>query len=307
MKTTIKKPIIPGVGERMNIAHVQTCSVKYNNMIIKSPVKSIESKYHFDINPMYLVSAFNMTGVMLESYYGPEDECPSSFILSPEDAIRLGNSIIDAANKCAEYNKVLYNRDKMVNMLKSNIEKGYVDTLVIKYHKKCSMEINNPYTHIYNICPIYKEKIKNNHFNFNIPLTITDFTTIDGIDVDPSDLVHGMKDSVYAMFLNCAHYSCLSEEDNEKINEMRKFKIKFVNMRKIIERDYNISVIDNKRNRAKYKEKQKSLLDNAQYAAERDARLAESLKNVPRDKNGRINFTEAVKAMGIKLDFNGKK
>ena len=78
-------------------------------------------------------------------------------------------------------------------------------------------------------------------------------------------------------------------------------------MRKVIERDYNTSVIDNKRNKEKYKENQKLLLNNAQYAAERDARLAKSLKDVPRDKNGRINFTEAVKAMGIKLDFNGKK
>mgnify|MGYP004455262675 CR=1 FL=1 len=307
MKTTIKKPIIPGVGGRMNIPHIQTCSAKYNNMILKSPVKSIESKYYFDVNPMYLVNAFNMTGVMLESYYGPKDESPSSFILSPEDAIRLGNSIIDAANKCAEYNKVLYNRDKMVNMLKSNIEKGYVDTLVIKYHKKCSMEINNPYMHIYNIYPIYKEKIKNNHFNFNIPLSITDFTTVSGENIDLNDLVRGMKSSIYAVFCNRAYYSCLSEEENKKIDEMRKFKIKFVNMRKVIERDYNTSMSDNERNKAKYKEKQKSLLDNAQYAAERDARLAESLKNVPRDKNGRINFTEAVKAMGIKLDFNGKK
>ena len=88
---------------------------------------------------------------------------------------------------------------------------------------------------------------------------------------------------------------------------MRKFKIKFVNIRKIVERDYNLSVIDNKRNKAKYKEKQKSLLDNAQYAAERDVRLSKALKNVSRDKNGSINFIEAVKAMGIKLDFNGKK
>ena len=88
---------------------------------------------------------------------------------------------------------------------------------------------------------------------------------------------------------------------------MRKFKIKFVNMRKVVERDYNTSVDDNMRNKIKYKEKQKSLLNNAQYAAERDARLAETLKYVPRDKNGRINFAEAVKAMGIKLDFNGKK
>jgi hypothetical protein len=307
MKTTIKKPIIPGVGERMNIVHVQTCSVKYNSMILESPIKSIESEYHFDVNPMYLVNAFNMTGVMLENYYGPEDQSHSSFILSPEDAIRLGNSIIDTANKCAEYNKILYNRDKMVNILKSNIEKGYVDTLVIKYHKKCSMEINNPYTHIYNIYPIYKEKIKNNHFNFNIPLTITDFTTIDGTDINPSDLIRGMNDSIYAMFCNRTYYSCLSEEENKKLDEMRKFKIKFANMRKVIERDYNTSVIDNKRNKEKYKENQKLLLNNAQYAAERDARLAESLKDVPRDKNGRINFTEAVKAMGIKLDFNGKK
>ena len=307
MKTTIKKPIIPGVGARMNIAHVQTCSAKYNSMILKSPVKSIESKYYFDVNPMYLVNAFNITGVMLESYYGPKVEGLSSFILSPEDAIRLGNSIIDAANKCAEYNKILYNRDKMVNILKSNIEKGYVDTLVIKYHKKCSMEINNPYTHIYNVYPIYKEKVKNNHFNFNIPLTITDFTTLSGDNINPNDLIRGMKDSIYAMVLNCAHYSCLSEEENKKLDEMRKFKIKFVNMRKIVERDYNLSVIDNKRNKAKYKERQKSLLDNAQYAAERDVRLSEALKNVSRDKNGRINFTEAVKAMGIKLDFNGKK
>jgi hypothetical protein len=307
MKTTIKKPIIPGVGERMNIPHIQTCSAEYNNMILESPIKSIESKYYFDVNPMYLVNAFNMTGVMLESYYGPKDESPSYFILSPEDAIRLGNSIIDAANKCAEYNKILYNRDKMVNMLKSNIEKGYVDTLVIKYHKKCSMEVNNPYTHIYNVYPIYKEKIKNNHFNFNIPLTITDFTTIDGTDINPNDLIRGMKDSIYAMFCNHTYYSCLSEEENKKLDEMRKFKIKFANMRKVIERDYNTSVIDNKRNKEKYKENQKLLLNNAQYAAERDARLAESLKDVPRDKNGRINFAEAVKAMGIKLDFNGKK
>lgn len=307
MKTTIKEPIIPGVGRKMNVPHIQICSTKYNSMILESPIKSIESKYYFDVNPMYLVNAFNMTGVMLESYYGPKDESPSSFILSPEDAIRLGNSIIDTANKCAEYNKILYNRDKMVNILKSNIEKGYVDTLVIKYHKKCSMEINNPYTHIYNICPIYKEKIKNNHFNFNIPLTITDFTTIDGTDINPSDLIRGMKDSIYAMFCNRTYYSCLSEEENKKLDEMRKFKIKFANMRKVIERDYNTSVIDNKRNKEKYKENQKLLLNNAQYAAERDARLAKSLKDVPRDKNGRINFTEAVKAMGIKLDFNGKK
>ena len=88
---------------------------------------------------------------------------------------------------------------------------------------------------------------------------------------------------------------------------MRKFKIKFVNMRKVIERDYNTSVSDNVINKEKYKNQQKTLLRNAQYAAERDARLSKALKDVPRDKNGRINFTEAVKAMGIKLDFNGKK
>ena len=157
-------------------------------MILESPIKSIESKYYFDVNPMYLVNAFNMTGVMLESYYGPKDESPSSFILSPEDAIRLGNSIIDTANKCAEYNKILYNRDKMVNMLKSNIEKGYVDTLVIKYHKKCSMEINNPYTHIYNVYPIYKEKIKNNHFNFNIPLSNIRRKTLSFLSMQQEDL-----------------------------------------------------------------------------------------------------------------------
>ncbi len=307
MKTTIKKPIIPGVGARMNVPHVQTCSAEFKNIILESPIKAIESKYYFDVNPMYLTNAFNMTGVMLESYYGPKDENPSSFILSPEDAIKLGNSIIEAANKCAEYNKILYNRDKMVNILKSNIEKGYVDTLVIKYHKKCSMEINNPYTHIYNIYPIYKEKIKNNHFNFNIPLTITDFTTVGGENFKPNYLIRGMKYSIYAMFCDCEYYSCLSEEENKKLDEMRKFKIKFVNIRKIVERDYNLSVIDNKRNKAKYKEKQKSLLDNAQYAAERDVRLSKALKNVSRDKNGSINFIEAVKAMGIKLDFNGKK
>ena len=307
MKTTIKKPIIPGVGARMNVPHVQTCSAEFKNIILESPIKAIESKYCFNVNPMYLTNAFNMTGVMLESYYGPKDENPSSFILSPEDAIKLGNSIIEAANKCAEYNKILYNRDKMVNILKSNIEKGHVDTLVIKYHKKCSMEINNPYTHIYNIYPIYKEKIKNNHFNFNIPLTITDFTTVDGKNFNPNYLIRDMKISIYAMFCDCAYYSCLSEEENKKLDEMRKFKIKFVNMRKVVETDYNLSVIDNKRNKAKYKEKQKSLLDNAQYAAERDVRLSKALKNVSRDKNGSINFIEAVKAMGIKLDFNGKK
>ena len=307
MKTTIKKPIIPGVGARMNIPHVQTCSAKHNNMILESPIKSIESKYYFDVNQMYLTNAFNMTGVMLENYYGPKDENPSSFILSPEDAIKLGNSIIETANKCAEYNKILYNRDKMVNMLKSNIEKGYVDTLVIRYHKKCSMEVNNPYTHIYNIYPIYKAKIKNNHFNFNIPLTITDFTTVGGENINPNDLIQGMKDSIYAMFCNCPYYSCLSEEENKKLDEMRKFKIKFVNMRKVIERDYNTSVSDNVINKEKYKNQQKTLLRNAQYAAERDVRLSKALKDVPRDKNGKINFTEAVKAMGIKLDFNGKK
>ena len=63
-----------------------------------------------------------------------------------------------------------------------------------------------------------------------------------------------------------------------------------------------------KRNiKKKYKNQQKTLLRNAQIAAERDVRLSKALKDVPRDKNGRINFTEAVKAMGIKLDFNGKK
>ena len=306
MKTTIKKPIIPGVGARMNVPHVQTCSAEFKNIILESPIKAIESKYYFDVNPMYLTNAFNMTGVMLESYYGPKDENPSSFILSPEDAIELGNSIIAAANKCAEYNKILYNRDKMVNILKSNIEKGYVDTLIIKYHKKCSMEVNSPYTHIYNIYPIYKEKIKNNHFNFNIPLSITDFTTQNGTDFKPDELLMVMTTIVENMFGNFLPYSCLSEEENKKIDETRRFKVKFVNVRKIIERDYKTSLSDNKRNRFIYEKKQRALLENAQYAAERDARLSKILKDI-RDKDGKLDFNEAVKAMGIKLDFNGKK
>ena len=304
MKTTIKKPIIPEVRKY----YYGLGEIKHKKMKADSPIKAMGVSYSFSTDPTYLSNPFNPVGVLFEAGYNVEGEESSMFFLSPKDATDLGNSLIEAANKCADYNTVLYNRDKMVNILRKNIERGYVDTLVVKYHKRFSSEINDKYTHIYNIYPIYKKGIVNNHFNFNIPLCITNFTTVNGNNVDPRTLTILMRNTIDAMFRNnIPHYSCLSKEDNDKIAESTKFKIKFVNIRKIVKQDYEYSRLDNMKIKTEYKEKQKKLLNNAQYAAERDSRLSKTLKNVPRDKNGKIDFEAAIKTMGIKMDFNGKK
>lgn len=277
------------------------CEIKlndYTEINTYSPCDGIDCEYNFgvgfsDIN----LSSKDQSVVLTTNYYRSEDY-KSIFFLDPRDAIALGTALIDKANEALNDAIITRNIDKMFSILKNSISKGYVETLVVKYHKDTSSKfIDNPFVHVYNIYPVYKSGIKNNHFNFNMPLAITNFTTNNGENIDKDDIKDIIKNRIESLFKPTADYSCLSEEDNDKINDLRSFKIKLVNFRKIINRDYERSVHDNETIKIRYKENQERLLANAQDRAERSAEISKAISSMPKRADGTIDFNKAMELL----------
>lgn len=264
-----------------------------------SPADGIDSLYNFSVGLSDSNVSSRDQSVILTTNYDNSSEYLSTFFLDPSDAIALGTALIDRGKDALNDAFITRNIDKMVSILRNNISKGYVETLVVKYHKGTSAKyIDNEFVHIYNIYPIYKNGIKNNHFNFNMPLSITDFTTNNGEDISEDDIKDIIKYRINSLFNNEATYSCLSEEDNEKINNLRSFKIKLVGFRKIIDKDYEVSKKRNYTNKIRYKENKERLLANAQDRAERSAEISRIISNTPKRADGTIDFNKAMELLG---------
>lgn len=265
----------------------------------RSPADGIDSLYNFSVGLSDSNVSSRDQSVILTTNYDNSSEYLSTFFLDPSDAIALGTALIDRGKDALNDAFITRNIDKMVSILRNNISKGYVETLVVKYHKGTSAKyIDNEFVHIYNIYPIYKNGIKNNHFNFNMPLSITDFTTNNGEDISEDDIKDIIKYRINSLFNNEATYSCLSEEDNEKINNLRSFKIKLVGFRKIIDKDYEVSKKRNYTNKIRYKENKERLLANAQDRAERSAEISRIISNAPKRADGTIDFNKAMELLG---------
>lgn len=268
------------------------------NIDTHSPCDGIDSLYNFSVGLSDInVSSIDQS-VVLSTNYDRSSDYLSTFFLDPSDAIALGTALIDRANDALNDALITRNIDKTVSILRNNISKGYVETLVVKYHKSTSDKyVNNEFVHIYNIYPIYKDGIKNNHFNFNIPLAITDFTTNNGEDISKDDIKDIIKYRINSLFNNKATYNCLSKEDNEKINNLRSFRIKLVGFRKIINKDYEISKRRNYTNKIHYEDNKKRLLANAQDRAERSAEISKIVSNMPKRADGTIDFNKAMELL----------
>lgn len=263
-----------------------------------SPADGIAALYNFGVGLSDINLSSRDQSVVLTTNYDNSTDYLSTFFLDPSDAIALGTALINRANEALSDAVITRNIDKMFSILKTNISKGYVETLVVKYHKDTSSKyIDNPFVHIYNIYPIYKNGIKNNHFNFNMPLSITDFTTNNGENISEDDIKDIIKYRINSLFNNEATYSCLSEEDNEKINSLRSFKIKLVGVRKVINRDYEKSVHCNECKKINYEETKERLLVNAQDRAERSAEISKLISSMPKRADGTIDFNKAMEIL----------
>lgn len=263
-----------------------------------SPCDNIDCEYNFEVSFSGIDLSNKDQTVVLSSTYDRSNSYKSMFFLDPHDAIVLGTALIDKANEALNDAIVTRNVDKMLSILRNNISKGYVDTVVVKYKKDTSNRyINNQFIHVYNIYPIYKHGIKNNHFNFNIDLNITTFTTVDGEDIDKDNIKSIIIDRIKSLLKPEIYYCCLSEEDNNKLNDFTSFKIKLVNFKKIIEKDYEKSVAYNKSIKVTYKKNKERLLVNAQDRAERSAEIAKVISTMPKRADGTIDFNKAMEIL----------
>lgn len=298
------------------------------------PFFDFDQKYNFTIEPFSKDETPKMDGsnqscVSFSSTYDNKEEYLSRFFLDPDDAITLGSHLIRTGLRCKAYNNPLFVRSDYLDKLLLDIGMGYVDTLIVKYHKKYIPEINydlnynNRFWHLYNIYPIYKYGIKNNHFNFNIPLNITDYTSYTG---ETSNL--SLKDKINRLFgidnvYNIDNMEDLSEEEKEIIKNANnkypglihstnnKIKIKLVNFRKIAKEDMDESIKYNIDAKKKFEEKKEKMLNESVNAVKEreqiNSNIRDLIQSTPVAADGSIDFNKIMEKLVINNDQSNNK
>lgn len=266
----------------------------------KSSANYIKSEYNFVIDSYIGSSDGNDEeyGVILTSTYDNNDDYSSSFFLTPSDAIILGTSLIEKGIFANEYGECIDNLFLMRNTLLTDIQCGYIDTLVIKLHKKRYKLSNDPSVHIFNIYPIYKEGIKNNHFNFNIPLKAINCDS-NGI-IDPkeylSTLFNASDTYISSLGLDEEELKMLYKLNDRipgLINGFSKVKIKLVNCRQEFLKDEQREL----RKLEELKEKQDKLVTDQSYddkSIRNKEALRELIKSTPKKADGSIDFNKIM-------------
>lgn len=277
----------------------------------QSPTFDFDQKYNFRIEPFAIPSSGGTTlgCVEFDSTYDNKDEYLSRFFLDPDDAITLGSHLIRTALRCKAYNTPIIDRDDYMNKLLLDIKLGYVDTLVVKFHKRecpefpTSESYDNYFWHLYNIYPIYRYGIKNGHFNFNIPLNITDYRSYSG-DTSPISLkrkvekafnidstLHVLDDDDAKTLKHLKHkYPTLIAENSKPV------KIKLVNVRKIAKEDMDESIewnIDRKKE-LELKKQANINYGEAEENIDRAAKIRELVKSTPKEADGTIDFNKIM-------------
>ena len=304
----------------------------------QSPMFDFDQKYNFKVEPFPMsnpMTGFNMACVSFDSTYDNKDEFLSKFFLDPEDAITLGSHLIRTALRCRAYNDPILLRDDYFDKLLLDIKLGYVDTLVVKYHKRYVQEFpvqllapysnyHNRFYHLYNIYPIYKDGIKNNHFNFNIPLNITDYTSYTGETPNIS-----LKDKIRKIFDTNIRWTSddIEDKDIEELKRLnsiypgliniptRKLKIKLVNFRKIAKEDMEESIQWNTDRKVQYEKEKEEMtnvsLDEAKERINRSNRIRDLIQSTPKEADGSIDFNKVMQSLvstvGDPVDMNVDK
>lgn len=265
----------------------------------KSSANYIQSEYNFSIDS-YIGSSDNEDecGVVFTSTYDNNDDYSSSFFLTPSDAIKLGKSLIEKAIFAGEYSEYNDNLFVMRNTLLTDIQCGYIDTIVVKLHKKRYKLSNDPSVHIFNIYPIYKEDIQNNHFNFNIPLKAINCDS-SGI-IDPKEYLTTLfnvgETYINSLGLNEDELNLLYKLNNRipgLINGFTKVKIKLVNCRQEFLKDEEREL----RKLEELKKKQEEIITD-QSKDDKSIRnkeaLRELIKSTPKKSDGSIDFNKIM-------------
>lgn len=271
-------------------------------------VSYLTNKYNFvtetvmlDDNTMPYSPGINGTGVYLSTNYDNSEDFESGFYLDPIDALRLGEMLIRRAKESITCNETYNHLDSYMTALFHDINNGYVETLVVKLHRlKSKMHQNNEFVHIYNIYPKYIKSMKNNHFNFNIPMDIsswsgnkspldciTDIFLLDRYVYDVDEIFTEEEKESYYHFLEKYPYLL-------KTTVRHKIKVKFVNCSKVFKEDKEKA--NKLRQEIADKQRKKGLDDTEERILHRENMdaIRRLINTTPKASDGSIDFNAVM-------------
>ena len=253
-----------------------------------SIVEYLTNEYNFSVSPFR--EDDDTYGVVFSNTYDNNEDYKSRFFLSIDDAMKLGQALIDKSIEMKNYNDILVERYRCIERLFDDIYKGRVDTLVVKLHKKKYVLSEDPSYHIFNIYPIYNDKNRiNDHFNFNLPLRIV-YGDYNGIK--------NIKEYVSTLFNLNINYDMYDDSDIEIIKELsdkypglingfKKVKLKLVNCKQELKKD-------EQRELEKISKMKNNKSDNNKPAYNKEA-LQNIINSMPKKADGTIDFNEVMR------------